>query len=386
MTLLVLALASPTARAEADAFAFDLWARPSREIGVADLGAIYDASFHRVASPPRDAARVWVSGERRSGAGLRVLDGPMELAAHHGIWAVPAGSDPMSFSVYRAYEIERTFELDEPPPAARFPRGGGWYVSAVALGRMVEVLFPGQRLGTSDAGRPLHRGDARGRAAFVSRIALRPRVPGGRPPLVDEYADLSSTFVPVGPARPIFVRWRWRGPDRDDLPLVATVVVEDFTAPPVRAITERRGAACRWVEGPLQGVGEPWDPADGPDLSFVVLRGPPGHREPFFVASSSDLTAGAAPRVPRWTFGGWPGPYVLQLVDADSAQQGDVELAGCRSARSASDPGTDEVVGHWEFLSRSLVIETMSRGDQRVVLRDEGSGASVTLSLRSWRP
>jgi hypothetical protein len=295
----------------------------------------------------------------------------------------------MSFSLYRAYEIERTFELDDPPPAARFPSGGGWYVSAVALGRMVEVLIPGERMATSDAGRPLvfHRDDVRGgRAAFVSRIGLRPRVPGGRPPLVDRFADLSSTFVPVGPPRPIFVRWRWRGPDRDDLPLVATVVVEGFAAPPLRALTERRDAACRWVEGPLQGVGEPWDPADGPDLSFVVLRGPPGHRATFFVVSNSDLASEATRRVPRWTFGGWPSPYVLQLVDGDSAQRGDLEPTGCRSATTASDPGADEVVGHWELISRGVVTETMSRTDPRLVLRDEGSGATATLSLRPWRP
>lgn len=386
--VLLLVIAPPTTRAQADGFGFDLWARPPRGLDVADLGAIYDSSFRRVSPPERAVLRVRANGERRTGAGLRVLDGPMELAAHHEVWPVAASSEPMAVSVYRAYEIERTFELEEPPQRSSFPREGGWYVSAVALGRMLEVVIPQRRVSSGDAGRPLvfWRDDVRnGQRAFVSLIGLRPRVPGGRPPLVERFDDLSPMFRAVGGPRPIFVRYRWLGPDRDDLPLVATVTVEGLTAPPLRAIT--RTDACRWREdGVIHGAGEPWDPHDGPDLVFVVLDGPRGHRGRFFSVASANINAGIRSSIERWTFGGWPGEYALQLQDFDSVYGGDLDGRGCRTAANAADRGSNEVVGHWEFIPRETVIHTMSRSDHRLVLTDPDSGATVSLVIEPWRP
>jgi hypothetical protein len=43
-------------------------------------------------------------------------------------------------------------------------------------------------------------------------------------------------------------------------------------------------------------------------------------------------------------------------------------------------------VGHWEFVPRDTVIETMLRPDQRLVLNDTYTGATVALRLLPWRP
>ncbi|MCZ7684436.1 MAG: hypothetical protein M5U28_38990 [Sandaracinaceae bacterium] len=315
----------------------DVRAAAPDDIGPEDVGRLYTREFRRIIGGtnsvlPGDGTGVRVARRATTDRVLTTVESEYELAANARVWGLGSArastADVTRHGYYRAYAIEEIHMMDDRLAVPAVPGGAEWYVSAVYVGRLIEVHFwsntaniAGALSGTALVGSASIEGFAR-----QHRLQFRIRTVGLEP------AGDDALFA----ATPSEMRAAYRETGQPTAVLVQYSRVPRTSLPQVQGPAGSRVVLSTISFPQRKPSGTSWDAfGNAPDIMVRVSQGGTVLLDRFIgqdiLEANPDLVIGEAITVSA------ESPLIFQFTDRDVASHDD---AGQAIVTALDPPGS----------------------------------------------